>query len=525
MNKIKPLSAVVANQIAAGEVVQRPASVLKELLENALDAKASTIEVTACQGGLSYLKISDDGEGMSEADLPLSVVRHATSKIEQSCDLDNIASLGFRGEALASIASVTKLSIKSKPRGQDQAFECEVRGDAMSPFIKPCAPFEGTIVEIRDLFYNTPGRRKFLKSSKTEFHHLDQVFKQCALSHPHVAFSFTHNEKLIRAYNKAPNLKARCAQVIGQKFIDQAVELAFDHDGFKIEGWLGLDDALRKNNDHQFFFVNQRYVKDKIILHAIKSAYLEHGIDADAHPSFVLNLQCPYDQVDVNVHPTKHEVRFTQPSWVHDFLNQCAQAALGSTFTQPEQSVLALSVPVVSKPLPQLALSPPTSKPIHATPLEVGLDLEVYKPKQHQEVWWHHWFLVFGDTLRAVDAQKHASTLFKGMDWSKAPTRSVLKPIKVSPKQKALWEQRGLSFKQNLKGEWLIHLAPACFLDAWMQTWDTKDWIDSLPLELLKLPYLQAQLIQRMKKESPAWVQTMTLDEWITNMQPSLQLS
>ena len=320
---IRILEPRLANQIAAGEVVERPASVVKEAVENSLDAGATRIEIDVESGGTRLIRIRDDGTGIDGDDLALALARHATRKIDSIEDLEAVQSLGFRGEALASIASVSRLTLTanteaSSVQGQ-QAF-CEGRN--MSVAVKPAPHPRGTTLEVRDLFYNTPARRKFLRTEKTEFGHLHEVVKRQALSRPEVTFVLRHNGKQTLQLNAAVSeaeLRRRVATVCGTDFAEHAVVIERQAGPMRLWGWVAEPTFSRSQADLQYFFVNGRVIRDKLVSHAIRQAYrdvLFHG----RHPAFVLFLELDAAGVDVNVHPTKHEVRFRDSRSVHDFL-------------------------------------------------------------------------------------------------------------------------------------------------------------------------------------------------------------
>lgn len=322
MKRIQILTPRLANQIAAGEVVERPASVIKELLENSLDAGANRIDVEIEAGGVKLMRVRDNGSGIGRDDLPLALARHATSKIYNLDDLEAVSSLGFRGEALASVASVARLLLTSKPADQDQAWQVNTHGQDMDTEISPAAHTDGTSVEVRDLFFNTPARRKFLRTEKTEFNHLEEVIKRQALARFDVGFSLRHNNRTIhslRAATTQAEQERRVAQLLSADFMNNALVIDVEAAGLRLTGWVGLPTFSRSMPDMQYFFVNGRVVRDKVIGHAVKQAYrdvLYHG----RHPCFVLYLSLDPAGVDVNVHPTKHEVRFRDQRLVHDFL-------------------------------------------------------------------------------------------------------------------------------------------------------------------------------------------------------------
>lgn len=329
MSSIKQLSVVLANQIAAGEVVERPASVVKELVENALDAGARQVTVDIEDGGIRLIQVSDDGIGMSREDLPMALLPHATSKIAELSDLEAVATLGFRGEALASISSVARTTLTSKTDEGDIAW-CLTAGSAEP---RPASRARGTTVEIRDLFYNTPARRKFLRTEKTEFGHIDEALRQQALSRPLIGFELKHNGKTqfsVRAANCDDTRRRRLSQLCNEEFVESALNIDEYGSGLSLRGWVAKPTFSRSRADLQYFFVNGRVVRDRLVSHAIRQAYrdvLFHG----RHPAYVLYLELDPSAVDVNVHPTKHEVRFRETRMIHDFLFRSLHRALAET--------------------------------------------------------------------------------------------------------------------------------------------------------------------------------------------------
>lgn len=327
---IEILPARLANQIAAGEVVERPASVIKELVENSLDAQATSINIDVDKGGVKRIRIADNGIGIAKEELTLALSRHATSKIKNLNDLEAINSLGFRGEALASISSVARLTLTSKPKAQQTAWQANAEGRDMAVTITPAAHPDGTTIEVLDLFFNTPARRKFLRTEKTEFNHIDEVIRRIALARFDVTFTLTHNGKIIRQYRAASDISQnakRVAKVCGQNFIDYATEIDCQHDNMRLMGWLAKPSYTRNQNDLCYSYVNGRMMRDKLINHAIRQAYADL-LPADTYPAFVLFLELDYREVDVNVHPAKHEVRFHQSRYVHDFIFSVCHKAL-----------------------------------------------------------------------------------------------------------------------------------------------------------------------------------------------------
>ncbi|WP_060493948.1 DNA mismatch repair endonuclease MutL [Pseudomonas sp. NBRC 111140] len=355
-SRIQLLSPRLANQIAAGEVVERPASVAKELLENSLDSGARRIDVEVEQGGVKLLKVRDDGSGISADDLPLALARHATSKIRELEDLEGVMSLGFRGEALASISSVARLTMTSRTASASEAWQVETEGRDMTPRVQPAAHPVGTSVEVRDLFFNTPARRKFLKAEKTEFDHLQEVIRRLALARFDVGFHLRHNGKSILSLHEAHDEIARARRVgaiCGPGFMEQALPIDVERNGLRLWGWVGLPTFSRSQADLQYFFVNGRAVRDKLVAHAVRQAYRDVLFNG-RHPTFVLFLELEPNGVDVNVHPTKHEVRFREGRSVHDFLYGTLHRALADV--RPEDQLAApAAVPELARPTGQQA--------------------------------------------------------------------------------------------------------------------------------------------------------------------------
>jgi len=348
--RIHSLPTQLVNQIAAGEVVERPSSVVKELVENCFDAGASQIIIDIEQGGARLIKIRDDGCGIVKEDLPLALSRHATSKIASLQDLEQVSSMGFRGEALPSISSVARLTLISRTQDADCAWRVNADGSEQDFDPQPDPHPFGTTVDVRDLFYNTPARRKFLKTEKTEFTHIETLIKRMALSRFDLGFTLTHNQKEILKLKPALNdseQEQRIAGIFGSAFIENAVKIDFAASDLQLTGWVGLPTFSRSQQDMQFFYVNGRLVRDKLVSHAVKQAYqdvLFHG----RHPVFVLYLTLDPTLVDVNAHPAKLEVRFREGRLVHDFLFSALHRSLADV--RPGRDVVQQ---VSIEPLPQ----------------------------------------------------------------------------------------------------------------------------------------------------------------------------
>lgn len=337
---IKILPPQLANQIAAGEVVERPASVVKELVENSLDAGASQIDIDIEKGGSKLIRIRDNGSGIAEQELVLALSRHATSKISDLDDLAQITSLGFRGEALASISSVSRLTLTSKPAGQAAAWQAQAEGRDMAVTVKPAAHPEGTSIEVVDLFFNTPARRKFLRTDKTEFSHIDELVKRLALSRFDVSWQLNHNGQSVRRLPLANSdnvRQKRVAMLCGRAFAEQAAYIENSYGALKLSGWILAPQACQSQPGCQYSYVNGRMMRDKLLNHAIRQAYGER-LTAEQQPGFVLYLQIAPAEVDVNVHPAKHEVRFHQARLVHDFVVSALTDALAQLTDEPAMS-------------------------------------------------------------------------------------------------------------------------------------------------------------------------------------------
>jgi DNA mismatch repair protein MutL len=327
MNAIKLLPDLLISQISAGEVVERPASALKEILENSIDANASQITVQLAHGGIKQIRVADDGTGIAGPDLPLALARHATSKIDSLHDLQNVATLGFRGEALASIAAVSRLTLCSRGTGEAHAWRLDAEGGRIPP-AEPARLACGTTVEIQDLYFNTPARRKFLKSEATEFAHCDEMFKRLALSRPDIGFTLQHNGS-VRRHLRKQNSQSRIGAILGEEFSDISVPVDEHAADLRVWGAAALPAYGRASRDSQYFFVNGRFVRDRLIAHALREAYRD-VLHLDKHPAFVLFLEMNIAEVDVNVHPTKTEVRFRDPRALHQFIFHAIDKALAS---------------------------------------------------------------------------------------------------------------------------------------------------------------------------------------------------
>lgn len=386
LQRIQLLTPQLANQIAAGEVIERPASVVKELLENSLDAKADQIEIAIEKGGSQRIRINDNGIGIHKDDLVLALSRHATSKIFNLDDLEKISSLGFRGEALASISSVSRLTLISKTKDASNGWQLYSDGQT-EPKLTPAQHSLGTSLEVCDLFYNTPARRKFLRTEQTEFSHIEETVKRLSLSCFTVSFNLTHNKKIIYQLPIANNEKMReqrLAKVCGEQFIENAVYIEMAASDLRLWGWITLPTFSRSQADLQYFYVNGRMIRDKLINHAVRQAYQDVLFNG-RHPAFVLFLELDPSLVDVNAHPTKHEVRFRESRLVHDFLFRSIHKAIAEIKPHNQTAATKMTLPIADQPsaLPAAQIKsdisysykPPVQHPI---PLQIKEQIAIY---------------------------------------------------------------------------------------------------------------------------------------------------
>ena len=385
--RIQSLPTQLVNQIAAGEVVERPASVVKELVENCFDAGSSQITIEIEQGGTRLIRIRDNGCGIIKEDLALALARHATSKIATLKDLENVSTMGFRGEALPSISSVSRLTVISRSADAECAWSVKADGSESDLYPLPHANPQGTTIEVHDLFYNTPARRKFLKTEKTEFAHIETLIKKMGLSRFDVGFVLLHNQREIlnlQAAQTQAEQERRVSKIFGSAFIDQAVQVDFASSGLTLTGWVGLPTYSRSQSDMQYFCVNGRLIRDKLVSHAVKQAYqdvLYHG----RHSVFVLYLTLDPALVDVNAHPAKLEVRFRDSRLVHDFLYKALHRSLAGV--RPQEQVVQVAPHETSASLPEQspelsAYKPTANMQVHprqsSLPLSVAEEIQAY---------------------------------------------------------------------------------------------------------------------------------------------------
>jgi DNA mismatch repair protein MutL len=472
-DRIKLLPPILANQIAAGEVVERPASLVKELVENSLDAGATQIKIYLEQGGKLRVRVEDNGRGIYPEDMLLALSAHATSKIYSPADLAQISTLGFRGEALASIASVSRLTLTSR-REPHEAMSVHVEGRDMTPVVKPASHPQGTTVDVQQLFFNTPARAKFLKSDRTELLMVEETLKRLVLMHPGVSFQLFHDKKCIKRYDAALDIKPRIQQVLSRAFTDGAFTVDASITQMRLHGWLGAFDGARSSNDQAYFYVNGRALRDKMLLHAVRLAYGER-IFAGRFPSYVLFLECDPASVDVNVHPTKHEVRFRESRLVHDFIVQ----SIGNVFepqlpakTIEAHPILPTLSPATYAPIP--AYSPPTrSFSLPPINLSLGRVLAILSKSvvvTHKD-----------DCLFAIDWQKTLiqcciKRFHEGIASGDIPTMPLLEPwplpMDVSDDWIAQSQTLGFDIQCVGKSQYVIRSIPLYLQGVQRAAWD-----------------------------------------------------
>lgn len=395
VKRIKTLPPQLINQIAAGEVVERPSSVIKELLENSFDAGANDISIDLEKGGAGLIRIRDNGCGINKADLGLALSQHASSKISSMDDLEHVHSMGFRGEALPSIISVSRLTLISRTVESECAWLVSATGMEKNINPKPDSHPQGTTIEVRDLFYNTPARRKFLKTERTEFNHIEGVVRRLTLSHFDTGFKLNHNQKSVFSLKPALSeveQEHRIAKFLGSEFIGNSVRVMFEASGLQLSGWIGLPTFSRSQPDMQYFFVNSRMVRDKLVIHAIRQAY-QGVLYQGRHPVFVLFLNVEPSLVDVNVHPAKLEVRFREGRLVHDFLFRAVHQSLAGV-----KPTVVVSDPIVAvtsdpeqKEIPEEPIKPasghmqtPTQDSMPDAPSQGPVGTNYYQPQPTQ---------------------------------------------------------------------------------------------------------------------------------------------
>ncbi len=462
MSAIRVMPELLISQIAAGEVVERPASVLKELLENSLDAGASEILVTLAQGGAKRVQVDDDGGGIAREDLGLAFARHATSKIGSLEDLECVATMGFRGEALASIAAVARVELVSRARGEARAWSLAAEGAAPGE-ARPAARAPGTTLAVSDLYFNTPARRKFLRTEATEFGHCDEVFRRIALARPDLAFSLKHNGR-VSAHLAPQSLAARAAALLGAEFAAASVPVDAQAGPLRLHGLAGTPQAARNRADAQYFYVNGRFVRDRLLAHAVREAYRDtlHG---ERQPAFVLFLELDPRGVDVNVHPAKTEVRFRDARGMHQFVFHALQRALS-----PSAAQAPVSYATVTSPGPAIQAALAMQEPVmeyRAAPAPLGYALAqlhgVYILAQNEAG------LVLVD-MHAAHERILMEKLKLNLDAGGIERQSLLVPavfraealeVAIAEDNRAALEQLGLELSVAGPNELAVRAAPA----------------------------------------------------------------
>lgn len=454
-DRIHVLSPLLANQIAAGEVVERPASIVKELVENSLDAGATQIRIYLEKGGTQRVRVEDNGRGIDPEDMLLALSAHATSKITSPADLAQIRTLGFRGEALASIASVSRLTLTSC-RAPHEACSVHVEGRDMTPVVKPASHPQGTTVDVQQLFFNTPARAKFLKSERTEYLMAEETLKRMVMVHPQVSFQLFHDKKCTKRYDTAQTHGLRAQQVLSRAFMEQSTPVDASITQMRLHGWLGAPDEARSSQDQAFFYVNGRALRDKVLLHAVRAAYGER-LFPGRFPSYILFLECDPASVDVNVHPTKHEVRFREARLVHDFIMSSLDLALqGNAMPsrmEPQQTmhepVVKTSMPLFQQTMPKL----PASVSSMGTVLAL-LSRSVLVTQKD-------------DVLYAIDWQKTltacAMKRFEDTNTSVPLLEPWVLPATISPAWVEQAQALGFEIQCVGKAQYLLRSVPLCF--------------------------------------------------------------
>ncbi|MFI4956494.1 MAG: DNA mismatch repair endonuclease MutL [Gammaproteobacteria bacterium] len=480
-DRIRLLPPILANQIAAGEVVERPASLVKELVENSLDAGATHIRIYLEKGGKQRVRVEDNGRGIEPEDMLLALSAHATSKIYSPADLAQISTLGFRGEALASMASVSRLTLTSR-REPHEAMSVQVEGRDMTPIVKPAAHPQGTSVDVQQLFFNTPARAKFLKSDRTELLMVEETLKRMVLMHPGVSFQLFHDKKCIKRYDAAQDFKPRIQQVLSRTFTDGAFTVDESITQMRLHGWLGAFDGARSSNDHAYFYVNGRALRDKMLLHAVRLAYGER-LFAGRFPSYVLFLECDPASVDVNVHPTKHEVRFRESRLVHDFIVQSiekvfepalpvANPTMTTMQTIHAHPILPTVSPTTYKPLP--AYSPP-ARSFSLPPITLSLGRVLAILSKSVVV------TQKDDCLFAIDWQKTLvqcciKRFVEAIASGDIPTMPLLEPWPLPMDVSEAWVQQSQTLGFDIqcvgKSQYVIRTIPLCLQGVQRAAWD-----------------------------------------------------
>jgi len=471
---IRILPDLLISQIAAGEVVERPASVVKELVENSLDAGARSIAITLEEGGARRIQVDDDGAGIAAADLPLALARHATSKIASLEDLEGVATLGFRGEALASIASVSRLSITTRTEDAPHGYALHAEGASVGE-PGPAARATGTTISVADLYFNTPARRKFLRTEPTEFGHCDEVFRRIALARPDVAFMLKHNGRVSRHLRLHP-LRERIAAVLGQEALEGSLPVEAQSGALRLAGVAGSPHAARARADGQYFFVNGRYVRDRLLSHAAREAYagLLHG---DRQPAYVLFLECDPRSVDVNVHPAKTEVRFRDSRAMHQFVFHALQRALSPSAAEAPVAYAAVNERGFIQPALHMEQSRPAYQAFVPRRSELPKEAEKQYPLGYALAQLHGIYILAQNEAGLVLVDTHAAherivmeKLKKNLDAGAVQRQSLLVPavfraealeMATAEENGTVLERLGLELTPAGPGELAVRSAPA----------------------------------------------------------------
>ncbi|MHA3064002.1 DNA mismatch repair endonuclease MutL [Acinetobacter sp. ANC 4641] len=516
VRRIHTLNPALANQIAAGEVIERPASVVKELLENAIDAQATELIIRVAQGGSTLIEIMDNGSGIHPEDLPLAVMRHATSKIHTADDLHAIVSLGFRGEALASIAAVSRLSLTSSQDQSGIGYQVEVNGTAFDvQDVKPVASNQGTQIRVQDLFFNVPARRKFLKKPSTEFGHIEEVVRRLALTHFDIRFVLEHNDQIrlnLPIADSGELRFQRVQQLLGRSFTENAYWIDAESISMRLSGWLGHPSDARAQADLQYVYVNGRIVKDKTISHALRMAYdgILHG---HQHAAYLLFLEVEPENVDVNVHPTKHEIRFLNQREVHEFVRHYAKDTLARFQTASADLAQAMS-PTVELAQPKIqeqfvlhqyaeyvAKQPQIEIPQPSTELMTEFDQAKVEPVQYQRS-------AMSNYQPSPQANNALKTYLTPLRQTEEALTSPSSPQDEYPLGIAIAQLHGIYIlAQNTQGLIIVDMHAAherILLQQMKQAWDKPEFWTSQQLlipKIISISRMQAMRIDELKPQ------------------------
>ncbi|MFB2538746.1 DNA mismatch repair endonuclease MutL [Acinetobacter sp. c3-l95] len=535
IRRIETLQPALANQIAAGEVIERPASVVKELLENAIDAGATQLTIRVEQGGTSLIEIIDNGFGIHPDDLKLAVMRHATSKVKTAEELASIASLGFRGEALASIVAVSRFRLSSCQNDDGLGYQLDINGAALQHHqdLIPCAMQRGTHVRVQDLFFNVPARRKFLKRPATEYQHIEEVVRRMALTHFDVQFILEHNQQIklnLPIADSGALRYQRVLQLLGRAFAENAFWLDVDSQHMQLTGWLGHPSEARPQADMQYLYVNGRVVKDKTVSHALRMAY-EGILHGHQHASYLLFLEVQAEELDVNVHPTKHEIRFLNQREVHEFVRHFAKKTLAQL--QTAQSDLSDAMKIDDVQTEQNHFANPLNSPItapqnHLPQPRYQDDLALHKPSQHDTAKTHYQPASrspYTPQANPLDAlQKYLSPMHDDVDHGLSQSTTNISQSQQNQPSQASEYPLGIALAQlhqiyilaqNREGLIIVDMHAAherIVLEQMKKAWDNHDFWQAQQLLLPKVVSLTALQMQRLEELQPILLQRFGLD-------------